>query len=476
MKAKNVVSLTEDNLIPDYDSHEGWELKKLKDITKKVPTIKPEFEPERIFGYVDISSINNETNKIFEFKKIRGADAPSRARQSIQSNDVLFSNVRTYLRNIAIVPDDLDVQVCSTGFTVLRSNGAIVPKFLFYYTLTNHFINEVTPQQTGSQYPATTDRVVKDASIRLPSIPEQHRVVARVEALLSQVNAARDRLNKVPLIMKRFRQAVLAAACSGRLTEGWRGENPNIENIADFIKKLKKEKLTIDKKRMRYLSDLDFSECHEIPETWGWVKLGEISIAIDVDHKMPKAMEKGIPLISPKDFVEPDKIDFKDAKKISHDDYERMSRKITPESGDILLSRYGTIGKVRKVPADLKFQISYSLCLIRPFLDLRRNDYLYWILQSSPVYHQALANDKSSSIPDLGIKDINNFTIPLPPLEEQYEIVRCVDALIALADQIEQQVADATKRTEALTQAVLAKAFRGELVATAAELTKKELL
>lgn len=173
MKSKKTASLPEDISIIDDELPEGWETKKIKDITKKVPTVKPESEPERIFGYVDMGSINNETNQIIDFKKILGEDAPSRARQSIQHNDVLFSNVRTYLRNIAMVPDDLDVHVCSTGFTVLRSNGSIEPKFLFYYTLTDGFINQVTPQQTGSQYPATTDRVVKDATISFPHSPNR---------------------------------------------------------------------------------------------------------------------------------------------------------------------------------------------------------------------------------------------------------------------------------------------------------------
>ena len=80
MKAKKVVPLLEDNPINNYESSKGWEIKKLKDITKKVSTIKPETDPERIFGYVDISSINNKTNKIVEFKNIRGKAAPSRAR------------------------------------------------------------------------------------------------------------------------------------------------------------------------------------------------------------------------------------------------------------------------------------------------------------------------------------------------------------------------------------------------------------
>ena len=197
---------------------EGWEIKKLRDITKRALTIKPESEPNRIFGYVDISSINNDMNKISDFKKIRGEDAPSRARQSIQPYDVLFSNVRTYLRNIAMVPDDLDVQVCSTGFTVLRSDGTLLPKFLFYYTLTNDFINVVTPQQTGSNYPATTDRVVKDATIPLPPLAEQHEIVRRVGMLFEHADAIDREVVAAGRRCERLTQAVLGKAFHGELT------------------------------------------------------------------------------------------------------------------------------------------------------------------------------------------------------------------------------------------------------------------
>jgi type I restriction enzyme S subunit len=197
---------------------EGWKIKKLRDTTKRALTIKPESEPDRIFGYVDISSINNDMNKISDFKKIRGEDAPSRARQSIQPYDVLFSNVRTYLRNIAMVPDDLDVQLCSTGFTVLRSNGTLLPKFLFYYTLTNDFINVVTPQQTGSNYPATTDRVVKDATIPLPPLAEQHEIIRRVGLLFERADAFDQEVAAAGRRCERLTQAVLGKAFRGELT------------------------------------------------------------------------------------------------------------------------------------------------------------------------------------------------------------------------------------------------------------------
>ena len=463
MKAKKVVPLLEDNPINNYESSKGWEIKKLKDITKKVSTIKPETDPERIFGYVDISSINNKTNKIVEFKNIRGKAAPSRARQSIQQNDVLFSNDRTYLRNIAIVPDDLDVQVCSTGFTVLRSNGTIVPKFLFYYTLTNDFINKVTPQQTGSQYPATTDRVVKDATIPLPPLAEQHRIVARVEALLSQINAARDRLNRVPLIMKRFRQAVLAAACSGRLTEGWREENPAIEPAEKYLCHLNNEqKIKIKQKN----EGIDVDSEYELPINWIYVCLDNIlekNRAIRYGVLKPGIDDpNGIRLIK-SGQVRDGFMDLTEIYRITRDLDQQYSR-TRLQGGELLLNLVGaSIGRSAIAPNELRgANVSRAIAVI-PILN-SHSKYVQLSLQG-PIGQKLIQSKTGGTAqPVLNLEEVRKLLIPLPPLSELDEIIRRVETLFTLADKIEQEVAEAMKRTEALTQAVLAMAFRGELV------------
>ena len=107
---------------------EGWAWTTIEDVTVDVKNVKPENEPNRDFKYIDISSIDNRKFSIFDCKKFKGIDAPSRARRPIKQNDVLFSNVRTYLKNIAIVPEGYDNQLCSTGFTVLRPSLGILPK------------------------------------------------------------------------------------------------------------------------------------------------------------------------------------------------------------------------------------------------------------------------------------------------------------------------------------------------------------
>jgi type I restriction enzyme S subunit len=92
------------------------------------------------------------------------------------------------------------------------------------------------------------------------------------------------------------------------------------------------------------------NELPQLPKGWIATTLGEIAIVMDVDHKMPKAVDKGIVFLSPKDFVDRDGIDITDAKRISEEDYQRLCKKIKPGKGDILYTRIGTIGKVRRVP------------------------------------------------------------------------------------------------------------------------------
>ncbi len=93
----------------------GWVVTRLEDLTERIANVKPENWPEKEFRYLDISAIDNSRFIITDVKRFRGKDAPSRARRPIQPNDVLFSNVRTYLRNIALVPN-CTAEICSTDF------------------------------------------------------------------------------------------------------------------------------------------------------------------------------------------------------------------------------------------------------------------------------------------------------------------------------------------------------------------------
>lgn len=150
----------------------------------------PREEPGKPFRYVDISSIDRELKTIVQASEIIGEDAPSRARKEIQSGDILVSTVRPNLNAVAIVPSDLDKQIVSTGFCVLRpAPNKINTRYLFYYTVTKHFISALTARVRGAHYPAVSDNDVTSIEVPLPPLSEQQRVVE----ILDQTDALRKK-------------------------------------------------------------------------------------------------------------------------------------------------------------------------------------------------------------------------------------------------------------------------------------------
>jgi restriction endonuclease S subunit len=125
------------------ESHTNrWRLVKLGDVCKNTDLVNPIAYPEKPFTYIDVSSVSNESYRIIETRRILGKDAPSRARKSIQADDVIFATVRPTLKRVAIIPSEFDGQVCSTGFCVLRANRkGLEPQYLYFLLLTE-FVNQ----------------------------------------------------------------------------------------------------------------------------------------------------------------------------------------------------------------------------------------------------------------------------------------------------------------------------------------------
>ncbi|MCA9095002.1 MAG: restriction endonuclease subunit S [Planctomycetaceae bacterium] len=168
-----------------------WEHKSLDEILKKTETVNPLQNPESEFEYIDVSSISNTTFQIEETQRLKGKDAPSRARKLIQTNDVLFATIRPTLRRIAIVPDHLDQQVCSTGYFVLRPKPELNHRFLFYYLQDGDFMEQMEMLQKGASYPAVTDAEVRMQTIPLPPLPEQRRIVAILDEAFAAIDTAK---------------------------------------------------------------------------------------------------------------------------------------------------------------------------------------------------------------------------------------------------------------------------------------------
>lgn len=138
----------------------------------------PTAAPEKPFRYIDISAIDKDAKRITTAPVLSGAEAPSQARKAVRAGDVLVSTVRPNLNVVALVPDDLDGEIASTGFCVLRANPKLaVGEFIFYRCLTPEFVNALVAQMRGANYSAVSDGVVKRTETPLPAPKEQRRIV-----------------------------------------------------------------------------------------------------------------------------------------------------------------------------------------------------------------------------------------------------------------------------------------------------------
>ena len=167
----------------------GWHSTELGEMVAQTQTRSPTKCPDRQFVYVDISSVDKHRGVIREPRKYLGAEAPSRARRVIQTGDLIFAMTRPYLKAIALVPDELDNQICSTGFCVLRAQrNRVDPRWLLHICRSDHVVDYVTKRMRGSNYPAVSDKDVKSAEIPLPPVEDQRRIVAYLDGLQAQVD------------------------------------------------------------------------------------------------------------------------------------------------------------------------------------------------------------------------------------------------------------------------------------------------
>ena len=162
----------------------------LGDVIEKTETVNPTSKfPNETFEYIDVSAVNREKLVIKETQTILGKDAPSRARRKVNKNDVIFATVRPTLKRVAVIPTELDGQICSTGYIVLRGKKDVLfPKYLFYWMTSEYVMNYMESVQTGASYPAVTDKQVKEILILLPSLDEQQRIVAKLDETFAEID------------------------------------------------------------------------------------------------------------------------------------------------------------------------------------------------------------------------------------------------------------------------------------------------
>ena len=292
-------------------------------------------------------------------------------------------------------------------------------KFLCYFL--NQF--DYHDYVNGGTRLKLTQANMRKIPVRFAPFSEQKIIAEKLDILLAQVDSTKARLEQIPQILKRFRQAVLAAAVNGKLADRLDGnrhwQEQQLSHVASHI--------------------------------------------VDCPHSTPKWSSEGKYCVRTTAFS-PFYLDLSYQGYVDEETYQNRIQRLKPEPDDILYSREGTIGIACQIPKGVELCLGQRMVLIRAS-DKISSKYLTIVLNSNNILKIVRSKTMGSTAPRINMSDIKSYPIPLPPLQEQHEIVRRVELLFAYADTIEKQVNSALTRVNSLTQSILAKAFRGELTA-----------
>ncbi len=402
----------------------SWTVCKIGDVIAYGSTEK--VEPSAIPAdawVLELEDIEKDTSRVlqrFTFAQRQSKSTKNRFRRG----DVLYGKLRPYLNKVIVADCD---GYCTTEIIPLKSNEAITGRFLFYWLKHPEFIDYVNSVSHGINMPRLGTQAGLSAPLILAPLNEQKRIADKLDALLAKVDACRERLDRVPQILKRFRQSVLAAATSGKLTEYWREERNAINGWID--------------------SDI---------QSIARVGTGSTPLRSNLDFFATTGTPWITSAATAQPFVSTTEEFVTDAAIAKH----RLKKY---PSGTLLVAMYGE-GKTRGQVTELCIEATINQACAAVVVDglKARKDFVKIALQAKYLEMREMA--EGGNQPNLNLSKVKQLRLCLPQFDEQDEIIRRVEALFAYADRLEACHHTAREHVERLTPALLAKAFCGELV------------
>jgi type I restriction enzyme S subunit len=341
----------------------------------------------------------------------------------------------------------------AAGSTLMVLKPLLINSKYLYFFINWHY-NYINTHPKGTGTPHVNPDIFWNLDFPLAPFNEQKRITAKLDQIMPKIDGVKERLDRIPRVIKRFRQSVLTAAVTGKLTEKWREENPIIK------------------------SKIKVNEYGLLPETWTFNKFEEQILSIRGGTTIPPTNKKTQFPVLRSSSVRSGKIDYEDIKYIEAE--KCLDEKSILTEGDLLFTRLsgsidyvGNCAKVENLPSSNYLYPDRLFCA--KLKNVEMADYIEMAFASA-IVRKPLADSAKSSAGHqrISISDIKKTFLPLPPLKEQKEIVRQVDKLFTFADKLELHYKKAKAKIDKLPQSVLAKAFRGELVITEAELAERE--
>ena len=416
--------------------------------------------------------------------KYGSAEALKSQKSVFKKSDILYGKLRPYLNKRAIATAS---GISSTDILIYRNQEEVSAKYFYYFLGLSKTIRETNAQAKGINLPRISSKLLNQFPFPLPPLAEQKRMVKKLDGLFGHLEVLQGKLARIPDLMKDFRQSVLTQAVTGKLTEEWREgrvleklniskvDERRLENYENQCKLAKQEERKKPKKifNLDKKISLDATSLYEkLPNSWNAVPMVWVSgnkpdsivdgpfgssINVKTDY-----IEKGIPVIRMLN-VRPFFFNEVKLKYINPLKFAQLRRhNILPN--DILLAKVGaTIGDCCLYPPGKPEAMLSTTgnCRIRVDNDVINEKYLELFLNSKTHTLKSIASQTAQ--PFLNMKTVKSFPIFLPTVTEQTEIITRVQTLFTKSDQILSRYKILKEKIDTLPQAILAKAFRGDL-------------
>ena len=411
-----------DEEIP-FEIPNGWEWARGTTLFLPMESTKPKREN---FTYIDLDAVNNKKNNIDNPKILKSINAPSRASRKLHTNDVLYSMVRPYLRNIALVDKKFSNAIASTGFYVITPSIALHPHFLFHLMLSSYVTDGLNLFMKGENSPSINNSHIEDFLYPLPPLAEQQRIVEKIEELIPHIEhygkaqTELDTLNKN--IKEQLKKSILQYAIEGKLVP-----QDETEGTAEvLLEQIQKEKLKLYEEGKLKKKDLEHSIIFKGEDNKYYEKIGKNVTEIESDYSFPNswaiARLSSICILTDGEKKEGQNIclDAKFLRGKTEGDYLQKGRFV--QKGDnIILVDGENSGEVFTIPRNGYMGSTFKKLWVNPVMDLQ---YILYFIQ---FYKDLLRNSKKgAAIPHLNKELFYSLLIGIPPLSEQQRIVNTI--------------------------------------------------
>lgn len=471
----------------DYDRTKGWLTTTVGEVATLIrgitynkeqasKSLSPNFKP--VLRANNINGVLNFEDLVFVPEHLISLE------QIINKGDIIFamsSGSKHLVGKSARATFDYDGSY-GAFCGLLRAHKNMDKDFLYYIFQKNKFRRLISEVAKGSSINNLKREHILDFEINLPPLQEQHRIVAKIEELFSELDKGIESLKTAQEQLKVYRQALLKNAFEGKLSAQWRAENQDKLETADgLLKRIQLERTHSYEQQLADwqtyggskpkapkllppLTTEELAELPELPEGWMWTRLLDACEAVvDCHNKTAPYQATGIPLIRTPSIRDM-RLNFDEAiRYVSQETYEYWSRRCPPLPGDILFTREAPMGEAALIPEGKMVCMGQRIMLLRPGKFLS-GKYLLSATQN-PIFKRV--SDKmavGTGVKHLRVGDVERLFFPLCSVREQNEIANQLDARLSEADQLELTITTSLQRSEALRQSILKNAFSGQLV------------